>query len=143
MRSTGSGRRSCRRRSHGGRDAEVHDGRVPAASRGLSRRTRGRDAREGAGSHALAPAPRRGGPLRAADAPRSEAGDRGAGGRRDREEEAPAYLRAGVEEVWLVDPATETIEVRTPQGVTRFDADRVAESPALRGVGVSYRELVA
>ncbi len=39
--------------------------------------------------------------------------------RRDREVKAGIYLRAGVEEVWIVDPGTETVEVRSAGGIAR------------------------
>lgn len=60
---------------------------------------------------------------------------------RDRDAKGPAYLRAGVEEVWLVDPATETIEVRTPTDATTYAADEPAPSRILPGFAVSYAEL--
>ena len=60
---------------------------------------------------------------------------------RDRKEKARIYLRAGVAEVWLVDPETETIEVRTRGGSVTCGAAEKAESRVVSGFRLSYREL--
>ena len=60
---------------------------------------------------------------------------------RDRREKAGIYLRAGVAEVWLVDPARETIEVRTAKASTHHGADEPAESRVLDGFRLAFREL--
>jgi len=45
---------------------------------------------------------------------------------RDRTQKTRIYLRAGVAEVWLIDPETGRIEVHTKSGVTEFGkSDRV------------------
>ena len=62
---------------------------------------------------------------------------------RDRDVKAAVYLRAGVREVWLVDPEAETIEVRTPDGSTRYDATRAAESCVVDGFRLSFGELAS
>jgi Uma2 family endonuclease len=52
---------------------------------------------------------------------------------RDRTVKAKRYLRAGVKEVWLLDPEERTIEVRTREGETRYAAGEVARSHAVPG----------
>ena len=60
---------------------------------------------------------------------------------RDRGEKADIYLRAGVAEVWLVDPTRETIEVRTTAASTHHEPDEPAESRVVRGFRLAFREL--
>ncbi len=61
--------------------------------------------------------------------------------RRDREQKTRLYLAAGVPAVWLIDPATATIEVHTPGGVTRHAADETATSAAIPEFSTSVRDL--
>lgn len=62
--------------------------------------------------------------------------------KRDRDVKAAIYLRSGVREVWLVDPDSESIEVRTASGSRLFTAEEVAESGVVEGFRLSYSELV-
>jgi Uma2 family endonuclease len=63
--------------------------------------------------------------------------------RRDRESKRRVYLRAGVEEVWLVDPDRETIDVWRKEGVESFAPDEVAASRTIAGFSISGRSLLA
>lgn len=60
---------------------------------------------------------------------------------RDRGVKCSAYLRAGIGEVWLVDPAAGEIEVRTSAGATRYAGDVEAVSGVVAGFRVSWRAL--
>ena len=51
--------------------------------------------------------------------------------RRDRETKSAIYLRAGVQEVWLVDPGGATIEVRSAGGRRTFAGGEAARSEAV------------
>jgi Uma2 family endonuclease len=77
---------------------------------------------------------------------------------RDREVKSTTYLRAGVREVWLLDPRAETIEIRTRggeaggtkcspahevQGATHFARDEEAASQVVPGFRVSWAALLA
>jgi Uma2 family endonuclease len=50
---------------------------------------------------------------------------------RDRRVKAPGYLRAGVVEVWLVDPRRRRIEIHSRDGVVAAEGDALARSRAL------------
>ena len=60
---------------------------------------------------------------------------------RDRDEKAAIYLRAGVAEVWLVDPEILSIEVRRTDGSTLHAASETAVSRAVPGFRLAFREL--
>ncbi len=62
--------------------------------------------------------------------------------RRDRVQKTGHYLRAGVAEVWLVDPIAVAIDIVTTAGTTRFDADQVAESRAVSGLRIAPRDVI-
>lgn len=64
-------------------------------------------------------------------------------GKRDRGEKTSLYLDHGVDEVWLVDPRPETIEIRRPTGAETFRGDEVATSRSLEGFSVIPNELFA
>ena len=53
--------------------------------------------------------------------------------KRDRDEKTPIYLRAGVREVWLVDPETETIEIHDRDGARRFGGGDQPRSAVVPG----------
>lgn len=63
---------------------------------------------------------------------------------RDRRKKLPLYAAAGIPEVWIVNVGGREIEVfREPEGErythrSRFGADDVVSSPALRGDGVDF-----
>jgi Uma2 family endonuclease len=63
--------------------------------------------------------------------------------RRDRARKTPRLLAAGVDEVWLVDPATETIEVVDRDGSRTAAGDQRLASRAIAGFAVVPRELFA
>jgi Uma2 family endonuclease len=52
---------------------------------------------------------------------------------RDRTVKAKRYLRAGVKEVWLLDPVERSIEVRTNEGEKRHKGGEVIRSNAIEG----------
>ena len=60
---------------------------------------------------------------------------------RDREAKTAIYLRAGVLEVWLVDPDSGSVEVHSPTGVARFDGARRAASVAVPGFTLAWSDL--
>ncbi len=61
---------------------------------------------------------------------------------RDRDVKTPTYLRAGVAEVWLVDPDSGAIEVHTRERVRRFGPTRQAVSGAVPGFRLRGRDVV-
>lgn len=61
--------------------------------------------------------------------------------RRDRDLKTAIYLRAGVGEVWLVDPEGSSIEVHDAGGVATFRGAEPAVSRAVEGFRVSWTEL--
>lgn len=69
----------------------------------------------------------------------------------DRTTKADTYLALGVRELWLVDPITQTIEVRHPGKIddipvweiSRYSRGENAESRVLEGWQVSVDELFA
>ncbi len=61
--------------------------------------------------------------------------------RRDRARKAPRLLAAGVDEVWLVDPAAESIEIVSRDGRRTAAGDHPAVSAAIPGFVVVPREL--
>ena len=61
--------------------------------------------------------------------------------RRDRGVKCAGWLRAGIVEVWLVDPDAGAIEVRTRDGSTRHAGDEEAVSAAVPGFRASWRSL--
>ena len=61
--------------------------------------------------------------------------------RRDRLVKAGTYLRAGVREVWLIDPDGGEIEVRAPDGEARFSGDEDAGSTVLPEFRLSWNAL--
>lgn len=61
--------------------------------------------------------------------------------RLDRREKTATYLRAGIAEVWLVDPAGRSVDIATSTGVRHHDADAKAVSDAVPGFALSWSEL--
>ncbi len=61
--------------------------------------------------------------------------------RRDRVTKARKYLEAGVREVWLVDPETETIEVRTADASKTVHGSHAARSTAEPSFRITPQEL--
>jgi Uma2 family endonuclease len=60
---------------------------------------------------------------------------------RDRDQKVAIYLRAGVKEVWLVDPESESAEVHTAEGVERFEPGSTPASRTVPGFGLSLESL--
>ena len=63
--------------------------------------------------------------------------------KRDRNRKTAIYLRAGVVEVWLVDPERRAIEVHTSRGVHEFQRAAKATSHAVEGFALSWDELAS
>ncbi len=63
--------------------------------------------------------------------------------RRDRESKTAAYLRAGVAEVWLVDPTARSIDVVTGNGLRHHASDQPAISAVVGEFALTADELVA
>ncbi len=61
---------------------------------------------------------------------------------RDRGAKAIAYLRAGVAEIWLVDPDAGAIDVVTSDGTRHHDADDEAVSTAVPGFHLRGADLI-
>jgi Uma2 family endonuclease len=61
--------------------------------------------------------------------------------RRDRDVKTAIYLRAGVREVWLVDPSARRVEVHTTGGVERHAGASRAVSVALPGFTLAWSDL--
>lgn len=62
--------------------------------------------------------------------------------RRDRDKKTGIYLRAGVAEVWLVDPDAEVVELHTGRAVVRVAGAERATSAALPGFTLAWSDLV-
>ena len=62
---------------------------------------------------------------------------------RDRETKSAAYVRAGVAEVWLVDPEHRAIEVHTTRGVHEYPGAAKAVSQVVEGFALSWDGLAA
>ena len=60
---------------------------------------------------------------------------------RDRRTKSAAYLRRGVAEVWLIDPALRRIEVATEDGVAAFPEGERATSSAVPGFTLAWPDL--
>ncbi len=63
--------------------------------------------------------------------------------RRDRDVKTRIYLGAGVREVWLVDPETKTIEVRTDGGRRVVPPTGTIATPLVPGLKIVLREFFA
>jgi Uma2 family endonuclease len=63
--------------------------------------------------------------------------------RRDRDVKTHTYLRAGVREVWLVDPDTRCAEIVTSSGTVLFGAGTIPRSEAARGFALDLGALFA
>ncbi len=61
--------------------------------------------------------------------------------RRDRRAKTAIYLRAGIAEVWLVDPVSRTIDVVTPVGKRHHEADEAAVSAAVPGLRLIWSDI--
>lgn len=61
--------------------------------------------------------------------------------RRDRQRKTAIYLRAGVREVWLVDPEAGAVEVHTAGGVERVTGNGRAASAALAGFTLAWSDV--
>jgi len=61
--------------------------------------------------------------------------------RRDRRAKTTTYLRAGIAEVWLIDPVSRTIDVVTREGVSHHSADEAAVSAAVPGLRLVWSDL--
>ncbi|MDJ0976017.1 MAG: Uma2 family endonuclease [Planctomycetota bacterium] len=59
----------------------------------------------------------------------------------DRDTKAPKYLALGVREVWLVDPLTRTLELRTRRGSTALSGAQVLASASIAGFRVTPNDL--
>ena len=62
---------------------------------------------------------------------------------RDRDLKSPIYLRAGVTEVWLVDPDERSIEIRTTAGTRAINAAGTATTTLVPGLDIRGTELFA
>jgi Uma2 family endonuclease len=62
---------------------------------------------------------------------------------RDRRVKLDHYLKAGVKEVWFVDPDTGEVEICTDRDDTRYRDDDVAESRFVPGFSLTPRDLLA
>ncbi len=62
--------------------------------------------------------------------------------RRDRREKTAAYLRAGIEEVWLVDPVACEVTIVTAVGRSHLSANEYAESKVIPGLRFTWSEIV-
>jgi Uma2 family endonuclease len=61
--------------------------------------------------------------------------------RRDRDAKTAIYRRAGVGEVWLVDPDAATVEIHTTTGVTRCVGEERAASRVVEGFTLAWNDL--
>ncbi len=62
---------------------------------------------------------------------------------RDREAKTAHYVRAGVAEVWLIDPEAGAIDVVTADGLTHHESDDTAVSAAVPGFRLRWSDLAA
>jgi len=60
---------------------------------------------------------------------------------RDRSVKSRLYMSAGVSEVWLIDPRTQTVEVHTEAGVRIASGSESAASKAIAGFELSPAKL--
>jgi Uma2 family endonuclease len=63
--------------------------------------------------------------------------------RLDRVQKTRNYLRAGVQEVWLLDPATSSLTVVTSSGSRSQGADELVRSTAVPGLAATPRALLS